>query len=107
MNVWLAILGMGAITLGLRLSMLVGRGELPPLLRRALRYVPFAVLTAIFMPELLMPPPANTLFIALDNSRLIAGTVAIAVALRTRSVLLTIAVGMVSLWALLLLKGAL
>lgn len=53
----LTILGMGLITYAIRLSLflLPERVTLAPWLLRALRYVPAAVLSAIIMPELLLP----------------------------------------------------
>jgi branched-subunit amino acid transport protein len=97
---FLIILGMGAITYSLRVSMflLAGRTTLPPYVASALRYVPAAVLSAIIAPELFLPN--GVLDLSLGNARLIAGLVAIIVAWRTRNVLVTIAVGMLVLWLL-------
>ena len=96
----LTIVGMGAITFAIRASffMLPEGVSLPPWLLRALRYVPAAVLTAIIVPELVMPHGAFDL--SPGNERLLAGTVAILVAWRTRNVVLTVAAGMVVLWLL-------
>ncbi len=106
MQMFVTILAMGAITYSIRLSMFVlaGNRTLPPLMTRALRYVPAAVLTAIIAPELFMPQGA--LDLSLGNERLIAGLVAILVAWRTRNVLLTIGVGMVVLWVLQFIMAA-
>jgi branched-subunit amino acid transport protein len=71
---------------------------MPNILRRALRFVPPAVLSVIIFQELLIRD--GRLAISLDNSRLLAGIVAILVAWRTRSPLLTIAVGMATLLTL-------
>jgi len=101
----LLIAVMGTITYTFRLSMIVGQIELPLLIRRALRYVPFAVLTALFVPALLFPAPNDTFDLSLGNARLVAGILAIVVAFRTRSVMLTVAVGMVGLWLLLAMRG--
>jgi branched-subunit amino acid transport protein len=100
MNLWLLLLGMGLITYAIRLSLilLLGRVTLPPLLLRGLRFVPPAVLSAVALPELLRP--AGQLNLSLGNAHLLAGVLAILVAWRTRSVLLTIVVGMAALWAL-------
>ncbi len=97
MSLWLAILGMALVTIALRASfLLLPEGvPLPPLLRRGLRYVPAAVLTAIWAPELLLH--GGTLDLSLANERLLAGTVAIAVAWRFRLTYLTIAAGMLAL----------
>ncbi|MBS3932911.1 MAG: AzlD domain-containing protein [Truepera sp.] len=98
--IWLAILGMGLITFGLRLSFLALSGRLaaPDWLTRALRFVPVAVLTALVVPAIIYREGALSL--SLDNERLIAGLLAAIVAWRTRSVLATLAVGMGSVWLL-------
>ena len=96
----LAILGMGVITYAIRLSLflLPERVMLPPWLLRALRYVPAAVLSAIILPELLLP--LGTLDFSLGNERLLAGVVAAVVAWRTRNVFVIVVVGMIVLWLL-------
>jgi branched-subunit amino acid transport protein len=100
LTLWLVIVGMGAITYGLRLSMIVffGRVKMPEALRRALRFVPPAVLSAIVLPELLIP--GGTFTLSPWNARLVAGVVAAAVAWRTGNVFLTIGTGMGLLWML-------
>jgi branched-subunit amino acid transport protein len=100
MNVWLLLISMGLVTYAIRLSLivLIGRVDVPPLIQRALRFVPPAVLSAIIFPELLRP--GGTLDLSLGNVRLLAGVLAALVAWRTKNVLLTIGVGMVALWVL-------
>jgi branched-subunit amino acid transport protein len=102
-TVWVAMLGMGLLTLLLRSSFLLlpERISLPPLLRRALRYVPAAVLTAIYAPELLVQSGAIDL--SLHNARLLAGVVAIAVAWRLRRTFFTIVAGMLALHAFVMM----
>ena len=97
---WLTLLGMGLITYGIRLSMilLLGRVRISEDWQRALRLVPPAVLSAIIFPELLRP--AGSLDISLGNARLLAGIIAAVVAWRTKNALLTIGVGMAALWIL-------
>ena len=101
MTPWLVILGMGLVTYAIRLSLiaLLGRMQVPPLVRRGLRFVPPAVLSAIIFPELLRP--SGDLDISSNNLRLLAGVLAALVAWRTKNVLLTIAVGMATLWILI------
>jgi len=96
-TVWITIAGMAAITFGLRASFLLlpERVPIPPLLRRSLRFVPAAVLTAIWAPELFLSQGA--LHLSPDNARLLAGLVAIAVAWRWNQVYATILAGLVSL----------
>jgi branched-subunit amino acid transport protein len=100
MTLWLTIIAMGVVTYALRLSLiaLLGRFEVPPLVSRGLRFVPPAVLSAIFVPELLQP--GGKLNLSLGNARLLAGLLAMLVAWRTRNVLLTVGVGMLALWIL-------
>jgi branched-subunit amino acid transport protein len=99
-TIWLTIILAGWITYAIRLSFIVlfSRWEVPDLLRRALQYVPPAVLTAIILPELLIRDGAVD--VSLGNARLLAGLMAILVAWRTKNVFLTIIAGMAILWLL-------
>lgn len=96
----LTILGMGLVTFLIRLLpiLAVGRLKLPRWALQAMRYIPPSVLTAIILPELLLP--GGTLTLTLGNARLFAGIVAALVAWRTGNVLLTVVAGMGVLWAL-------
>lgn len=98
MNIWLIMLAGGLITFGMRFSLiyLFGKFEISETLRRALHYVPPAVLSAIIFPELLIRN--GSLDISLGNTRLLAGLVAILTAWFSRSTLLTILVGMAALF---------
>ena len=100
MNLWLIVIGMGIVTFGIRLVpiVLLGRIEIPPIVQRALRFVPPAVLSAIVVPELLYRD--SQIDASLTNARLLAGLIAIIVAWRTKNALLTIGVGMIALWVL-------
>jgi branched-subunit amino acid transport protein len=97
MTLWLTILGMGAITLALRASFIVlpQHLRLPALLRRALPFVPAAVLTAVWAPELALQK--GVLQLSLHNERLAGGLVAVLVAWRWRITFATIASGLVAL----------
>jgi branched-subunit amino acid transport protein len=99
-ELWLIILGMVAVTYSVRLSViaLLGEAAMPEALRRALRYVPPAALSAIVFPALFMPD--GSFDVSIGNARLLAGGIAALVAWRSRSALLSIAVGMVMLWTL-------
>jgi branched-subunit amino acid transport protein len=72
---------------------------MPPLLARALRHVPAAMLTAIVVPAIVFAAP-GALRLDVGNVRLIAALVAGVAAWRWRNTLLTIAVGMATLWLL-------
>ena len=100
MNLWLVIIGMGVITYAIRLSMILMSGQvtLGDNLQRAMRYVPAAVLSAIILPEMVLP--GGTLDLSLGNERLLAWLVAILVAWFTRNMIWTVLTGMVVLWLL-------
>ena len=93
------ILG-GLLTFAMRFSFiyLLGRAVLPETLRRMLRFVPAAVLSALIAPELLLH--AGSVDLSLSNTRLIAGLLAVLVAWWTKNTLITILVGMALLVAL-------
>ena len=99
-EIWLTIVLAGLLTFLTRLSFiyLLGRWQPPAWLARALRFVPPAVLSAIIFPEVLIHDGALNL--AVGNLRLWAALIAVLVAWRTRSVLLTIAAGMAGLYLL-------
>jgi len=88
MTLWATLLGMALVTFVLRASFLVlpPGVDTPALLRRVLRYVPAAVLTAIWAPEVLV-----------QNEQLPAGAVAILVAWRWRMTFATIIAGLLAL----------
>jgi len=102
---WLLILGLALASFIPRASfiLLFARWQVPPLLQRALRYVPAAVFSAILMPALVMN--GETLRIGLDNPRLLAGVLAAIVVWRTHNTLLTIAIGMLALHFFAYLAG--
>lgn len=93
----------GAVALGtfaFRVSLihLFGRVDVPPVVEQALRFVPPAVLAVLVLPALVYPD--GTLNLSLANERLWAGLIAAGTAWGTRSVVLTLVVGMGTLWAL-------
>jgi branched-subunit amino acid transport protein len=97
MTLWYTMAGMALVTYFARSSfLLLPPGvETPAWLRRALRYVPAAVLTAIWAPELALQKEVISL--TLHNERLLAGLVAIAVAWRFRATFVTIVSGLLAL----------
>ena len=96
--VWAMIAATALVTLALRFSFLgtLKPHALPERLRVALQYVPPAVFAAIVLPQVLVRDGA--LDAGLDNPRIAAGLVAIAVARLTRSMVWTIVAGMIALW---------
>jgi branched-subunit amino acid transport protein len=99
-NIWLVMLIGGLITFGMRFSLiyLFGRFQVPETMQKALHYVPPAVLSAIIFPELFLHD--GVMDISPDNTRLLAGVVAIVVAWFSRNTLITIVAGMLALFLL-------
>ncbi len=90
----------GALTYVIRASFILIGGRMKPAMafQRALRFVPVSVLPALVMPALFYRN--GELAMALSNERLLAGLLAIAVAVFSRSVLWTLSAGMGTLWLL-------
>jgi branched-subunit amino acid transport protein len=100
-TVWLVILGGMAATYLTRLSfiLLIPTERVPQFLRRLMKYIPPAVLSAILLPELVIQD--GMLDLTLSNHRLMAGIIAALVAWRLKNTWLTIASGMLALWLLM------
>jgi branched-subunit amino acid transport protein len=77
---------------------LVSRITLPPSLLGAMRFIPPAVLAAIITPAVLMP--SGSVAVTIENEHFVAGLIASLVAWRSQNLLLTIVVGMITLWVL-------
>ncbi|HZJ10305.1 MAG TPA: AzlD domain-containing protein [Trueperaceae bacterium] len=98
------IIAMALVTLAERASFLLlkDRLRMPPLLERALAYVPAAVLSALVAPVVFSGDGAS---LGPVDARVMAAALAALVAWLTRSVIGTLAVGMGALWALSWLLG--
>lgn len=96
----LAMLAGGVVTFATRVIFLMSGDRFRPgvRFRTLLGYVPPAVLAALIAPEVLIRD--GDLALGADNPRLWAALLAGAVALVTRSVLVTIASGLGALWLL-------
>ena len=100
MNPWLVIviIGMGTYLTRLSFVAIFAESGVPSWLEAPLRYIAPAVIAAIVLP--LLVAPEGNVDLTLDNVRWIAGFIAIGVAVKTRSLSLTIVVGMAALWIL-------
>lgn len=104
-EIWIAIVGMGVVTVVTRALFLMA-GEhvtVPDRLQRALRYAPAAALAAIILPDLMTWQGHFT--VALSNYKLVAGIAATLFYLLTRKMVGMIAVGM-AVYTALRLFGA-
>ena len=93
MNIWLTIIGLMVVTFITRgFFLLFGhRAELPDSLVSALRYAPAAALIAIIAPDVFLV--RNEVF-EIGNPSLWGGLTALGAFLLTRSIVLTIVIGM-------------
>jgi branched-subunit amino acid transport protein len=97
LKLWLVIVAVGAFNYASRLSFIAffARRTMPPLLARALRYVPAAMLAALIVPMVVAPGAAGPV-----DPKLPAALLAGVVAFRTKSTPKTLAAGMAALWLL-------
>jgi len=95
---WGMFVAVGLGTFGLRLCFveLHGRWQMPGMLSRALRYVPASVLAALVLPAVVYPGGQGDFVLA--NPQIPAAVIAAFVAWKTRSTVMTLAVGMAALW---------
>lgn len=96
LKVWAVIVIVGALNYATRLSFiaLFARRTMPPLLARALKFVPVAMLTALIVPMVV----GSAGHAVLATPRIVAVLIAAIVAFWTRSTLATLAAGMGVLW---------
>ena len=100
---WLVVaaIAVGSFLIRVSFVQLFGRlDQVPPQVNRALRFVPAAVLTALFVPAFVTLDAG--IVPAVQPPRLVAGVVGGIVAWRTGSLVWTLVVGMVALWTLTL-----
>ena len=98
LKIWAVIFAVGLLNYLSRLSFIAvfARRSMPPLLARALKFVPAAMLTALILPMIVVG--AATAGAVTFNPKVAAAVIAGAVAFFTRSSLWTIGVGMAALW---------
>ena len=98
--IWWIMICCGLITFAARFLPLSGLlpDELPAGVKRAMHYVPIAVLTPIIVSGIFIADDGN--FMLTDNMRLYAAIIAAAIAIFTRSILATLIAGLSSLWLL-------
>jgi branched-subunit amino acid transport protein len=99
LKLWAVILVVGAINYLSRLSFIefFARRSMPPMLARALRYVPAAMLTALVLPMVIDVTPQG---LHTHMPKVIAAVVATVVAWFKLGTLWTLAFGMAALWLL-------
>jgi branched-subunit amino acid transport protein len=95
MSTTVMILGMALINLVIRwpVYLFANHFRFPPLIERALTFVPVAVLTAIIVPTVLYPDN-KTLDVSWHNPSLLAAILAAVVGRATKNLFATIGIGM-------------
>jgi len=98
--IWTLMIITGLLTFAMRFVMLSGfaPSKLPSNLKGALKFIPISVLTAIIVPAVLIGENNNITL--LNNTHLPAAILAIVVAIISRSVVLTITIGLSTIWLL-------
>lgn len=102
---WIVIAAVGALNYLSRLSFIAffANRRMPPLLARALKFVPAAMLTALVVPMVVAAPGVGTGVVM--DARLPAAMIAAVVAYFTHSTIGTLVAGMAALWGLRALGG--
>lgn len=102
MKFWLITLLLGSLTYFGRASFILffSHWEMPDWFQKALRFVPVAAFSAIVAPAILRPD-GDIIDLSFTNLKLISALVAIVVAYFSRSIIVTIIAGMMTLWLLM------
>lgn len=100
LTLWGLFVAVGIATLVLRVAFIEGHGRwsVPPLLQRALQYVPASVLAALVAPAVVLPPAGSDVLV--DWPRLLAAVIAALMAWFFRNTLYSLLAGMGSLLAM-------
>jgi branched-subunit amino acid transport protein len=100
LKLWAVIVAVGLLNYLSRLSFIAvfAQRALPPLLARALKFVPAAMLTALIVPMIVAGPA--TISATWTDPKVLAAVLAGVAAFATRSTLMTLGLGMGSLWLL-------
>ncbi len=103
-ELWLVIIGLGVGSFAMRFVFLglIGDRPLPEWVLRHLRYTSVAILPGLVAPLVLWPSATNGVT---DAPRLIAALATLCTGLFTRSVILAILAGVISLYTALYLIG--
>jgi branched-subunit amino acid transport protein len=98
MSIAVMILGMALINLAIRwpVYLFANHFRFPPIVERALAFVPVAVLTAIIVPTVLYPGDGTRLDLSWNNPALLASLVAAAVSYFGKNLFATIGAGVVA-----------
>jgi branched-subunit amino acid transport protein len=101
---WIVVLGgLGTYLIRVSFLFILGNRVVSPMISNVLRYIPPAAFAALVFPAILRPE--GVLEIGIDNLRLLAALIALAIGLATRNVVWVLVSGMLSLWTLTYVFG--
>lgn len=99
--VTITIIAIGTFFLRFSFIYLHGKFTLPKSIENAMKYIPTAILSALIFPALIIKD--NRIWLSIENPKLIAGTIAILIAWKTKNLLLTTGLGLALFWFLVYL----
>lgn len=100
MKIWILIIGMGIVTYLPRMMPLLifSKKNIPPWLESWLKFIPVGIFSALVFPNIFI---RNQMFsMTINNIELISSILVFAIAFRTRSLGLSVVVGIISYWIL-------
>ena len=100
MKIWILIVGMAIVTYVPRMIPLLifSKINLPPWLESWLKYIPVGIFSALVFPDIFI---RNQMFsMTINNIELISSILVFAIAFKTRSLGLSVIVGIISYWVL-------
>lgn len=95
------IMSIGTFLLKFSFIYLHGRFKLPQWIENAMKYIPAAILSALIFPAIIIKE--DLIWLSIENPRLVAGTIAMFIAWKTKDLLLTTAVGLGIFWLMVFL----
>lgn len=90
------IISIGTFVFRFSFIYLYGKFQLPEWVKKAMPFVPQAVLSALIFPAIIIKE--NMAWISPQNPRLVAGVIAMLIAWKTKSAILTIVIGLCVFW---------
>lgn len=100
MKIWILIIGMGIVTYLPRMMPLLifSKKNIPPWLESWFKFIPVGIFSALVFPNIFI---RNQMFsMTINNIELISSILVFAIAFKTRSLGLSVIVGIISYWIL-------
>ena len=100
MKIWILVVGMAIVTYVPRMIPLLifSKKNLPPWLESWLKYIPVGIFSALVFPAIFIREQMFS--VTINNIELISSILVFAIAFKTRSLGLSVIVGIISFWIL-------